>query len=32
MFNTGDLVRWRADGCLEIFGRQDDQVKIKVTC
>ncbi|KAK0671247.1 hypothetical protein QBC41DRAFT_344731 [Cercophora samala] len=28
MFNTGDLVRWNADGCLETLGRQDDQVKI----
>lgn len=30
MFNTGDIVRWREDGCLETFGRIDDQVKIKV--
>jgi non-ribosomal peptide synthetase component F len=30
MFNTGDVVRWREDGSLEIFGRKDDQVKIKV--
>lgn len=29
MFNTGDIVRWRDDGCLETFGRMDDQVKIK---
>jgi non-ribosomal peptide synthetase component F len=29
MFNTGDVVRWRDDGSLEIFGRKDDQVKIK---
>ncbi|KAK4170733.1 putative Nonribosomal peptide synthetase [Triangularia setosa] len=28
MFNTGDLVRWNADGCLETLGRRDDQVKI----
>ncbi|KAK4194357.1 hypothetical protein QBC40DRAFT_188357 [Triangularia verruculosa] len=28
MFNTGDLVRWDADGCLETLGRRDDQVKI----
>jgi hypothetical protein len=31
MFNTGDVVRWRNDGSLEIFGRKDDQVKIKVS-
>jgi non-ribosomal peptide synthetase component F len=30
MFNTGDIVCWRDDGSLEIFGRKDDQVKIKV--
>lgn len=30
MFNTGDLVRWRNDGSLNILGRADDQVKIKV--
>jgi non-ribosomal peptide synthetase component F len=30
MFNTGDIVRWRPDGSLEMFGRTDDQVKIKV--
>ncbi|OJD34115.1 amp-binding enzyme [Diplodia corticola] len=29
MFNTGDLVRWRDDGSLEILGRADDQVKIR---
>ncbi|KAF2034561.1 acetyl-CoA synthetase-like protein [Setomelanomma holmii] len=29
MFNTGDLVRWTDTGCLETFGRQDDQVKVK---
>ncbi|KAF2854716.1 acetyl-CoA synthetase-like protein [Plenodomus tracheiphilus IPT5] len=29
MFNTGDIVRWKADGSLETFGRRDDQVKIK---
>jgi hypothetical protein len=30
MFNTGDIVSWREDGCLNTFGRLDDQVKIKV--
>ena len=30
MFNTGDIVRWQEDGSLEIFGRKDQQVKIKV--
>jgi non-ribosomal peptide synthetase component F len=30
MFNTGDIARWRQDGELDILGREDDQVKIKV--
>lgn len=30
MFNTGDLARWLPDGNLEILGRNDDQIKIKV--
>ena len=30
MFNTGDLGRWREDGSIDMLGRQDDQVKIKV--
>ncbi|KAL6402646.1 Linear gramicidin synthase subunit C [Ilyonectria robusta] len=30
MYNTGDLGRWRHDGSIEILGRVDDQVKIKV--
>ncbi|KAM5353424.1 hypothetical protein ACJ41O_000074 [Fusarium nematophilum] len=30
MYNTGDLGRWRSDGQLDILGRVDDQVKIKV--
>jgi non-ribosomal peptide synthetase component F len=30
MFNTGDIVSWREDGLLNTFGREDDQVKIKV--
>ncbi|PSN65395.1 acetyl-CoA synthetase-like protein [Corynespora cassiicola Philippines] len=29
MFNTGDIVSWREDGSLDMFGRKDDQVKIK---
>lgn len=30
MYNTGDLGRWRQDGSIEILGRVDDQVKVKV--
>lgn len=30
MYNTGDLCRWRADGSVDILGRVDDQVKVKV--
>lgn len=30
MFNTGDIARWRQDGELDMLGREDDQVKIKV--
>ncbi|WDK10463.1 AMP-binding enzyme [Colletotrichum graminicola] len=29
MYNTGDLGRWRHDGCIDILGRVDDQIKIK---
>lgn len=31
MFNTGDLGKWKMDGTIEILGRADDQVKIKVS-
>ena len=30
MYNTGDIGRWTADGSIDILGRQDDQVKLKV--
>ncbi|MBE8166760.1 MAG: amino acid adenylation domain-containing protein, partial [Shewanella sp.] len=29
LYKTGDLVRWRSDGNLEILGRNDDQIKIR---
>ncbi|MED7789698.1 amino acid adenylation domain-containing protein, partial [Francisella sp. 19X1-34] len=29
LYNTGDLVRWLADGNIEYIGRNDDQVKIR---
>jgi acyl-coenzyme A synthetase/AMP-(fatty) acid ligase/acyl carrier protein len=29
MYKTGDLGRWRADGTIEYFGRNDHQVKIR---
>jgi non-ribosomal peptide synthetase component F len=30
MYKTGDLGYWRPDGNIEILGRADDQVKVKV--
>jgi len=32
MYNTGDLGRWKENGEIDILGRMDDQVKIKVSC
>lgn len=31
MYNTGDLGRWLPDGSIEILGRCDDQIKLKVS-
>lgn len=31
MYRTGDLGSWREDGQIEIHGRVDDQVKVKVS-
>lgn len=30
MYNTGDICRWDTSGSIEILGRVDDQVKVKV--
>jgi non-ribosomal peptide synthetase component F len=30
MFNTGDLACWQANGCVQMLGRGDSQVKVKV--
>jgi len=29
VYRTGDLGRWRADGCIEYLGRNDHQIKLR---
>ena len=29
LYKTGDMARWKPDGCLEYLGRNDQQVKIR---
>ncbi len=29
VYKTGDLARWREDGCIEFIGRLDNQVKVR---
>lgn len=29
MYRTGDIGRWRGDGCIEYLGREDGQIKIR---
>ena len=31
MYKTGDLGRWRENGTIDLLGRVDDQVKVKVS-
>lgn len=31
MYNTGDMGLWNPEGSINIHGRRDDQVKIKVS-